>query len=138
MMNLSIGQPVTFGRPNGEKTLGVILKVNPKTIAVMQTEDRGGHPLGTKWRVAPSFVTPLTVATQPTPVTLPSTSTWDRWCKDLGFKPEDFGKVITLRNVEFRLTGLNPSRPKNDVEMVRVRDGKRFKCASHVARLALA
>ena len=54
-----VGQVVSFGRPNGEKTLGEIVKVNRKSIKVKQLETRGSQRIrsaGTIWRVAPSLV----------------------------------------------------------------------------------
>ena len=53
------GRRVGFGRAAGEQTLGQIVKVNPKTIAVRQLESRGSlrdYPIGTMWRVDPKFV----------------------------------------------------------------------------------
>jgi len=64
MSNLYVGQAVSFGRPNGEKTLGVITKVNGKSVKVRQTEVRGGRPVGTLWTVAQSFCTPVGAAPQ--------------------------------------------------------------------------
>ena len=57
--SLTIGQKVVFGRENGEKTHGTIIGINAKSIKVRQDEARGGRPVGTEWRVAPSFVYPL-------------------------------------------------------------------------------
>ena len=57
--SLTIGQKVMFGRAQGEKTLGTVLGLNDKTVKVRQDEARGGRPVGTEWRVAPSFVYPL-------------------------------------------------------------------------------
>jgi hypothetical protein len=54
-----IGDPVVFGRPSGEQTHGVVLKVNGKTILIEQTEARGQgrvRQAGAKWRVAVSLV----------------------------------------------------------------------------------
>lgn len=50
-----------FGRRNGEKTYGEIVKVNRKTIKVRQLEGRGTHRSyaeGTIWTLAPSLWTP--------------------------------------------------------------------------------
>lgn len=55
---IRIGERVYFGRTHGEKTLGRVLKVNAKSISVVQLEARGGHAVGTKWRVGPKFVFP--------------------------------------------------------------------------------
>ena len=49
------GDIVRFGRPNGEKTLARVVKVNRKTIYVTTLERRGNKPAGTGWRVPPSM-----------------------------------------------------------------------------------
>jgi len=59
MHTFNIGDTVLFGRTNGEKTRGRVVKINASTIKVEQTEERGGRPLGTVWRVAASLVYPL-------------------------------------------------------------------------------
>tara|TARA_R110000744_G_scaffold109515_1_gene206910 strand:+ start:143 stop:586 length:444 start_codon:yes stop_codon:yes gene_type:complete len=53
-MEYKIGMKVSFGRPNGEKTVGKIVKVNPKKLKIEQTEVRGRqktHSIGTVWTV---------------------------------------------------------------------------------------
>lgn len=55
-----VGQVVQFGRPNGEKTLGEIVKVNRKSLKIKQLETRGTQRIrqaGQVWRVSPSLVT---------------------------------------------------------------------------------
>ncbi len=50
---------MVFGRPNGQKTEGRITRVNPASITVEQTEQRGVvkvREAGTKWRLHPSLV----------------------------------------------------------------------------------
>ena len=69
------GMKVLFGRDNGEKTLGEIVKVNPTTFKVKQLEARGSqktHTVGTIWKVnpdlceiAPSHAVPAPVASSP-------------------------------------------------------------------------
>jgi hypothetical protein len=57
-----IGDLVEFGRPNGEKTEGRVIRVNAASITIEQTEQRGVSRVreaGTKWRVHPSLVKPL-------------------------------------------------------------------------------
>ena len=57
-----VGQRVMFGRDNGEKTMGVIVKVNPKKFKVKQLESRGsfrGYPAGTAWTVPASLCSPV-------------------------------------------------------------------------------
>ena len=56
-----IGMKVYFGRSNGEKTLGEIVKINRVKIKVKQIEERGtqrDHRVGTIWTVPPSLCTP--------------------------------------------------------------------------------
>lgn len=59
MSTFNIGDLVLFGRTHGEKTRGRVVKINGSTIKVEQTEERGGRPVGTVWRVASSLVYPL-------------------------------------------------------------------------------
>ncbi len=57
-----VGQRVMFGRTNGEKTMGVIVKVNPKKFKVKQLEGRGSfrdYPEGTVWTVPASLCSPV-------------------------------------------------------------------------------
>jgi hypothetical protein len=54
-----VGDTVLFGRTHGEKTLGKVVSLNAKSVKVEQTEERGGRPVGTVWRVAPTLVYPL-------------------------------------------------------------------------------
>ena len=61
--NFQIGQQVMFGRPNGEKTLGEVVKINRKTIKVKQLETRGQKRIrtaGTIWTVGKTLATPVT------------------------------------------------------------------------------
>lgn len=54
-----VGDPVQFGRPNGEQTEGRVVRVNAASITIEQTEQRGSRRVreaGTKWRVHPSLV----------------------------------------------------------------------------------
>lgn len=56
--DFSVGDPVVFGRANGEQTRGTVVKVNRKTLLVQQDEGRGtrrGYDVGTKWKVPPSL-----------------------------------------------------------------------------------
>jgi len=54
----SVGDRVYFGRPNGEQTLGEVVKVNLKSLKVKQVEVRGTfrtRAVGTLWKVPPSL-----------------------------------------------------------------------------------
>jgi len=66
--NIKKGDLVFFGRSHGEKTLGRVLRVSPKSVTVEQLEARGtmrSYRIGTKWRVAPTFCTPAQRSTGP-------------------------------------------------------------------------
>lgn len=56
--NFRRGDQVVFGRPNGEQTLGEVVKVNRKNLKVKQLEERGSRRVrsaGTIWTVHPSL-----------------------------------------------------------------------------------
>lgn len=81
MNEYKIGMSVSFGRPNGEKTIGKIVKVNPTKLKVEQTETRGSrknHAVGTVWTVPKNaaFVTIIGGAAQKAPA--PKTYTLDQ------------------------------------------------------------
>jgi hypothetical protein len=71
-MNISeckVGQQVYFGRSNGEKTLGEIVKVNRTKCKVKQLESRGtmrSYPVGTIWTVPPTLMSPVSGTVAPT------------------------------------------------------------------------
>jgi hypothetical protein len=54
--NFKIGDKVLFGRPNGEKTLGVVEKVNAKFLKIRTLESRGDKNAGVVWIVYLSLV----------------------------------------------------------------------------------
>jgi len=57
-----VGMKVMFGRDNGEKTLGEIIKTNPAKAKVKALEERGngrGSAVGTTWVVPYSLLTPV-------------------------------------------------------------------------------
>lgn len=56
MSGFNVGDTVRFGRPNGEKTLGKVVKVNRKSLKVEILESRGSRSqAGQVWRVHPSL-----------------------------------------------------------------------------------
>ena len=60
MTEFSKGDRVYFGRGRGEQTLGVVVKVNAKSLKVSTLEARGTkrhYPVGTVWKVAKSLCT---------------------------------------------------------------------------------
>ncbi len=58
---IAVGQHVLFGRQNGEKTLGEIVKVNQKNVKVKTLESRGqrrSYAVGSVWSVPKSLIFP--------------------------------------------------------------------------------
>ena len=83
------GDLVSFGRPNGEKTTGRVIRVNAKSVSVETLEARGTqrtHNAGGKWRVAKSLV--RLVGADEGPVS----------------KRNDAAIIADLRNIESRLS----------------------------------
>ena len=62
MMNISdcrVGQRVYFGRPNGQKTLGVVIKIGRSKVKVRSLECRGYRETsGEVWGVPVTLLTP--------------------------------------------------------------------------------
>ena len=58
MHNFKLNQHVIFGRENGEKTQGIIIKLNSKTAKIKTLEGRGYRSEPTIWRVAYSLIEP--------------------------------------------------------------------------------
>jgi hypothetical protein len=50
------GMKVLFGRANGEKTLGVVVKCNPSKAKIMTLEPRGQTAPGVHWSVPYSLI----------------------------------------------------------------------------------
>ena len=129
-MSLSIGQSVMFGQINGEKTKGVIEKVNRKTVRVRQMEPRKGYSVGSVWTVDMSLIYPigdsrLTVA--PVETTLQNDPGWNQAAPLLGLPAGVLGKVFLADKTEFKIDGINLHRPKYPIICIRTKDGKRFK-----------
>lgn len=92
-----INDVVTFGRPNGEQTLGKVVKVNRSSILIEQMEERGQQRVrqaGAKWRVHPSLVRLAPAgATAPAPA------------KPVAVSMSEAEIIVRLRKIEF---GLEP------------------------------
>ena len=92
-----INDVVTFGRPNGEQTLGKVVKVNRSSILIEQMEERGQQRVrqaGAKWRVHPSLVRLAHAgATVPAPA------------KPVAVSMSEAEIIVRLRKIEF---GLEP------------------------------
>jgi hypothetical protein len=67
---------VFFGRENGEKTLGEVIRKNPTKAVVRTLESRGdgrGSFVGAEWRVPYSMLSPATnVAASDAPIARPA------------------------------------------------------------------
>ncbi len=60
-MAMKIGDRIYFGRKHGEKTLGVVVKVNRTTVKVKTLESRGRlryYAVGTVWKVPFALCSP--------------------------------------------------------------------------------
>jgi hypothetical protein len=58
--NCEVGMKVIFGRENGQKTLGIVRKMNPKKCKVEILEDRGRKSVkGQVWIVPYSLMSPV-------------------------------------------------------------------------------
>ena len=92
-----INDVVTFGRPNGEQTLGKVVKVNRSSILIEQMEERGQQRVrqaGAKWRVHPSLVRLAHAgATVPAPA------------KPVAVSMSEAEIIVRLRKIDF---GLEP------------------------------
>ena len=58
-LNVKVNDKVIFGRPNGEKTVATIIKINKSRLKVRQEEVRGSRPVGTIWSTPPELCTTL-------------------------------------------------------------------------------
>lgn len=102
---MKAGDKVYFGRANGEKTLGEIVKVNAKSVKVRQLESRGtmkAHKVGTVWKVAPSFVTPADQGAVP--------------ASDTVAAPPLRGDAEILKDIADCYSGLSPETLSGDGE----------------------
>lgn len=82
--NFRVGQKVYFGRPNGEKTLGEIVKLNPSKAKVRTLESRGSRSTaGVVWGVPYSLIKPADGDAQPTSTPAMGTC-FPSWGPDLG------------------------------------------------------
>lgn len=130
-MSFSIGQSVSFGRPNGEKTSGTIEKINAKSVVVRLSEARGRWSVGSIWNVNPEYVTALNdvKSTPQAPASTPvnDDALWNRYASYFGLPLNLLGNTVKVKGVEYRVTGLNPRRPKFPVNCARVCDGHLFK-----------
>lgn len=79
-----VGQKVKFGRPQREKTLGTIIKVNIAKCKVRQDEERGNHRIGLVWNVPFSLIYALDgePIKQPAAITVVKEELTDFWIRN--------------------------------------------------------
>ena len=53
--DFKVGDRVSFGRDNGQRTVGIVTKVNPKNLKIRTTESRGMRESGVEWNVHPKL-----------------------------------------------------------------------------------
>jgi hypothetical protein len=120
-----IGTKVYFGRENGQRTLGEIVKLNPTKAKVKILEARGSSSqAGSLWGVPYSMLTPadenVVVAGRPISVQLPP--------KELTYSPFDHINNLILEAILSCYSGLSPEnltadgeRPMAQVRSLRTR-----------------
>lgn len=54
-----VGDRVTFGRHNGERTLAQVVSIGSMTITLKSLQQRGTFPPGTLFWVSPAYVRTL-------------------------------------------------------------------------------
>lgn len=62
---------------------------------------------------------------------------FNRDCIYYSFTPEHYGVEFTIVAEIFRLVGFNLNKPKNNCNIVRVKDGKRYMCNDEQIKHAL-
>lgn len=121
-----VGMKVVFGRGNGEKTLGEVVKVNPSKCKVKTLESRGngrGSMVGAVWTVPYSLMAPADgTAPQNDPADLPLS------------KHLPYGDKCIMEAIVDCYTSLSPEwltadgeRPMNQVILLRNRLNQRLR-----------
>lgn len=134
------GDRVEFNFRGEKLVTGTITRINSRTCSI--DPDEPERP-GQYYRVSPRNLRPASkAATATAPVAPPDTTKkdkaeWARWSKTFGFEAEDFGKTFKSGRTDYRITAINPRRPKYPVSAVRVRDGRAFKFGADTVRRAL-
>lgn len=119
---LRVGQQVYFGRENGERTLGKIIKLNPMKAKVETLENRGngrGSAVGAIWTVPYSLLYPADGANPEVIQVKPA---------ELTYTPFDHINNLILEAINAVYSGLSPEnltadgeRPISQVRSLRTR-----------------
>lgn len=123
---------VSFGRPNGEKTVGKIVKVNPKKLKIEQTEVRGRqktHSIGTVWTVPKNerFVQVLDLHTEHPFLDLHT----DEWVAVKTSSRPESEILADLQSIE---CGLSPENLSCDGELSRTAINRRYSALTRQKR----
>ena len=132
--DFQVGDKVEFGRNNGEKTLGTVVKVNRKKLKVRQDEARGqqrSHAVGTVWTVPPSLcrkVNGESATPAPRPASRPAVPPRFTGAWKVGDRVEFDGKrgeVVTgtVKRVNRKTVTVTPDNPRRSGEYWRVSPG---------------
>jgi hypothetical protein len=68
----------------------------------------------------------------------PERVTFELMAEMFGLKPDDFGRVFVTGGETFRITGINPNRPRYPISAERIPDRRGFKFAAENVALYLA
>lgn len=109
-MELEVGKVVFFGRPEGEKTKGEIIKVNQRTVKIKQLEARGTLQAGAVWNVDKSMVYEVRSGVPVLPTALPELSVGDKCEFDHG---GDVIKGLVIRVNRSSYSVLPPNEPRS-------------------------
>ena len=118
--DFKLRQKVYFGRTNGEKTLGEIVKLNPTKAKVKTLEDRGngrGSVTGSVWNVPYSMLTSADANTAPgTPAPLEKIK-YNPWA---GIENRILEALLIVHS------GLSPENLSCDGELSRTEINRRY------------
>ncbi len=125
-----VGDKVVFGRPNGEKTAGTVVKINRTRIKVRQDEARGHRSAGTVWSVPPSLCTrggngqgygppPTPTAPRPAPQ-----ADFAKAARQIGLPEDCLGKTFKHWGTTLTITGIRTSRWRYPVSVQGPQGGK--------------
>ena len=62
---------------------------------------------------------------------------WRYYATSYGFKLDDLGREFTSRGVRYKITGIEPSRPKYPISAERVHDKRAFKFGASTVKMGL-
>ena len=152
MFTFKVGDPVIFGRPGGEQTIGRVQAIGPKNYKIEQLETRGTkspRPVGTIWTIPPTLVQkyygdlPAAVVAPVAPASTPPKGNpfgqqhWNTYAAQYGLPLDSCGKTFMWQGAEYRVVALNPKRPKFPVAAMRCSDLRTFKFDVESIRIAL-